>query len=365
MISPQRLVQYLSRRKLLQRGETFDAGFTITNASRRNHVLRVIRDRGTSYLIKQGIDAERIKTMQHEASVYQALGSSNGLSPYLPPHFGYDPRGQILILGLFTDTQDLRSYHESGARPSAFLGEMLGEAVAEIHAYRPNGRRARTAFARLGQHVPEIFRVHRLPIRGLRYFSAGQIELIKIVQRFGFGQHLERMRHGWQATTFTHGDLRWDNCLIPAHFSRGKNNCFKIVDWEFGGIGDPGWDVGFVLAEFLSFWISFVPVTGDSPPDRYLNSAKIPLERMQPALRSFWSSYRRRVGQKMKLDRTEAHQLLLRAVGYTSARLLHTAFEEMHGSTQLNGNVICLAQLSLNMFQRPQQACADLLGIRV
>jgi aminoglycoside phosphotransferase (APT) family kinase protein len=365
MISPQGIARYLLRRKLLRGGENFAAGFSIANASRRNHVLRVMHNRSTSYLIKQGIDAERIRTIEREASVYQALGGSTKLSPYLPGYYGYDPGHQILILGLFTGTQDLRSYHESRARPPAFIGAMLGEALAEIHSYRPRDRRSRNAFARLGQHMPGIFRVHRPSIRSFRNISAGQIELIKIVQRFGFRQHLERIRRGWQPSSFTHGDLRWDNCLVPAHFPGEKKAGLKIVDWEFGGFGDPGWDVGFLFAEYLSFWISFIPVTGDSPPDRYLNFAKIPLERMQPALCSFWSLYRRRMSQKMNLDRTETHHLLLRAVGYASARLLDTAYEEMQGSTQLTGNVISLAQLSLNMFQRSQQACTELLGIPV
>lgn len=363
IVSPHGIAPYLLRRKLLRSGEIFAGGGMIANVSRRNHVLQVTRDRSTSYLIKQGIDEERIKTIRHEASVYQALRGCNGLSRYLPRHFGYDPRHQILILESFVDTEDLRSYHESKQRSSASIGAALGEAVAEIHSYRPKDRSSRSAFRCLGQHVPWIFRMHRVSIRFLRHLSAGQIELIKIVQRFGFGPHLERIGDGWHPVSFTHGDLRWENCLIPKHFRSGKRLSLKVVDWEFGGFGDPGWDVGSVFADYLSFWISFVPVTGDSQPDRYLNLAKVPLERVQPALRSFWFSYRRRMSQKMRLDRREAHHLLLRAVGYASARLLQTAFEEMLNSTQLAASTICLAQLSLNMFQRSQQACTELLGL--
>jgi hypothetical protein len=82
---------------------------------------------------------------------------------------------------------------------------------------------------------------------------------------------------------------------------------------------------------------------------------------MQPAIRSFWQSYVRRMG----LDADMSNEWLLRAAKYGAARLVQTAFEQMQGAVQLIGNVICLLQMSLNILLRPEYAIAHLLGIKL
>jgi len=322
-----------------------------------------------SYLIKEGVGAARIATIRRESLVYRALGAHRDFSKYLPRHFGSDRDHQpLLTLELLTHTQNLRQYQESLVHTPTRIGRMLGEALAALHSLLPGNVSSRKAFASLRNREPGILHLHRPHLRSLRNLSAGTIELIKIVQRFGFAEHLEKLRGAWRPLAFTHGDLRWENCLVPLRPNFSARTRLKIVDWEFAGIGDPAWDVGFVFAEYLAYWISLIPVTGESLPDRYLNMADISLDAMHPALRSFWSSYRHRLSRKTKFEKirvqeSQSPDLLLRAVRYAAARLLQTAYEEMSDSSQLTGSVICLSQLSLNIFQKPQEACAGLLGI--
>jgi len=133
----------------------------------------------------------------------------------------------------------------------------------------------------------------------------------------------------------------------------------KIVDWELARLGDPCWDVGSVFANYLSFWLFSIPITGEDPPDRFMDLARYPLERMQPAIRSFWQSYVR----TMELDAATSDDWLLCAVKYGAARLVQTAYEQMQMSIHLTGNVVCLLQLSLNILQRPREAMVHLLGL--
>jgi aminoglycoside phosphotransferase (APT) family kinase protein len=366
MIPPSGIARYLVRQKFLRSRETIAGAFTIVNASRRNHVFKVLRTSGPSYLIKEGVDAGRVATIRRESSVYRALGAHPDFNKHLPRHFASDrdhQRLQLLTLELLAGTQNLRQYHESLVRTPTLIGRMLGEALAALHSLPPANASSRKTFARLRNREPGILRLSKPHLPSLRNLSAGTIELIKIVQRFGFAEHLEKLRGTWRPLAFTHGDLRWENCLVPLRPNFPPRTRLKIVDWEFAGLGDPAWDVGFVFAEYLGYWISLIPVTGESLPDRYLNMADISLDAMQPALRSFWSSYRRRMATKINSEKFDHRDLLLRSVRYAAARLLQTAYEEMSDSSQLTGSVICLAQLSLNIFLKPQQACAGLLGI--
>jgi hypothetical protein len=116
---------------------------------------------------------------------------------------------------------------------------------------------------------------------------------------------------------------------------------------------------GAVFSNYLSFWLFSIPVAGEEPPDRFLELAKYPLEKMQPAIRAYWRAY----VQGMGLDAAQAEEWLVRAVKYAAARLVQTGFEQMQHATRLTGNLICLLQLILNIMQRPREAIAHLLGI--
>jgi aminoglycoside phosphotransferase (APT) family kinase protein len=156
-----------------------------------------------------------------------------------------------------------------------------------------------------------------------------------------------------------HGDIKWDNLLVAR--GEGGASRLKIVDWELARVGEPCWDVGSVFGDYLGFWLASIPITGEEPPDRFLQLARYPIEKMQPAMRSFWKAYAAGMG----LTAEEQDEWLLRSVRYAAARLLQTAYEQSALTLKLTGNVICLLQLSLNILQRPTDAAGSLLGIPV
>jgi aminoglycoside phosphotransferase (APT) family kinase protein len=357
MISPTTLTQYLIDRNFLGREEAIDARLSVQNSSRRNLVFKVTRSAGHSYLVKQGINADTNETIRREASAYRNLKFDKNLDRILPKIYGYDPRSNILILELVADAMDLRSFHESQKRTPTFIGEILGSALADIHSHRVPPRN----FAKPSHFVPAVFRFHTPRLRTLGYFSPGQFEVIKIMQQFGFRKHLEALRRGWRLLSFTHGDLRWDNCLIRKRSALQQESRVNIVDWELAGAGDPGWDAAAVIADYLNFWVSLIPITGDSAPDRHLNLAEIPLERMQPALRSFWRVYAERITHLLGLTKKESQEFLFRSIRYTAACLIQRSFED--STDGLSGKMISVMQLSLNIFERTRETCADLLGI--
>ena len=168
------------------------------------------------------------------------------------------------------------------------------------------------------------------------------------------------MRDGWRADALIHNDIKWDNCLVFSSQESGRRTGLKIIDWEFAAVGDPCWDVGSMFSNYLSFWLMSILITGEEPPDRFLELSPYRLQDMQPAMRAYWRSYVRGLG----LDPSECRARLLRAVRYAAARLLQTAFEQLQSVVHINGNIICLVQLSLNILQRPGAAAAHLLGIR-
>jgi aminoglycoside phosphotransferase (APT) family kinase protein len=186
--------------------------------------------------------------------------------------------------------------------------------------------------------------------------SRGIIELIQTIQRYPeFGAGLDELRGEWRVDAFVHFDLRWDNILV----TRGRRAEVKIVDWEFAGAGDACWDVGTVFSNYLTTWVRSIPLLGESLPERLVEQARLPLSKMQPAIRAFWSSY---CGGR-RFDILTANDHLLRATKFSAARLLETVYGESQTSLRLSAHAMYLVQLSLNILKNPHAATVHLLGI--
>jgi aminoglycoside phosphotransferase (APT) family kinase protein len=295
--------------------------------------------------------------------VYQLLQSSprsgEQLRRYLPSCYSYDSEEALLVVELLRDAQDFREYHSRLGYFSSKLATVTGHALSSLHRLpkMPVTLGAKSVFS---GRMPWVLSLHRPGLRLLRDISSANIELIRIIQASQeFRQMLDELRQAWRADALIHNDIKWDNCLVYAPSDSKRRTRVKIVDWEFADLGDPCWDVGAVFSNYLSFWLMSIPITGEDPPDRFLELAQYPLERMQPAIRAFWRAYAR----GMELDGASAEEWLLRTVKYGAAQLIQIGFEHMQRSAHLNGNLVCLLQLSLNIMQRPQEAIAHLLGI--
>jgi hypothetical protein len=354
---------YLLQRGLVDPASIVAGDLTILDVSRRNQNFKVISARGPSYLLKRGISPDRAATVAREAAVYELLQSDTqsqcaGFSRYLPKFYCYDSQERLLTLELVRDAEDFRQYQARRRHFSTRLAAMMGKALGALHSVSHVKKTYQGGFS-LQQQMPWVLKIHRPHLGILRDVSEANLRLIGIVQQSAeFCRALDDLRRDWSNDRIVHHDIKWDNWLISARSSQPGSR-LKLVDWELAALGDPCWDVGSVFSGYLSFWLSSVPITGGEPPERFLELSRYPLDSMQPALRSFWSSY----VMQMSLDASAAAGWLLRAMRYGAARLVQTAFEHMQRSNQLTGNTVCLLQLSLNVMMRPHEAVVQLLGI--
>jgi hypothetical protein len=290
--------------------------------------LRVTSDKGPCYLLKQGAGRDGSAGVAHEAAVYSLLESgpaTRTFRQYLPRCIAYDGDESLLILELIANAEDLFSYHSRcGAFPASFAG-MLGKALSALHRCGTSALK-RDASGRFSGRLPWVLFLDQPGLAIFRDISSANLQVIRILQSSPeFRRQLDELRGGWRADAFIHHDMKWDNCLAFAPSPSGRKSRLKIIDWEFADRGDPCWDAGAVFANYLSFWLNSIPITGEEPPDRFLELARHPLNRMQPALRAYWTAYVR----GMELDAAASHEWLLRAVRYGAARLIQTGYEQM------------------------------------
>ena len=361
MLTIREIVPYLQARKRINAEDIVAGDLLIVEAKHRNWNYQVIRQYGPSFLLKQGIGPLGAAMVAREARVYQFLQActdAQRLRPYLPGYYDYDPHTGVLILELLRNAESLSALYRRRSRFSIRLAAAIGDALGTLHRLPPP--QAAAPEQALPTQPPWVLSLHRPRLAMFREISGANVRLIQLIQTTPeFGQQLDALRQGWQRQTLIHHDLKGENMVVFAAPDSRRRTRLALVDWESARLGDASWDAGSIFSDYLSVWLLSIPITGEAPPERFLELARYPLEAIQPAIQAYWRVYVRRMG----FDRVTAHQALMRAVQYGAARLVQTGYEQMQLSRHLTGNIVGLLQLSLNMLQRPLEASVHLLGI--
>jgi thiamine kinase-like enzyme len=353
---------YLLDRQLVSAASVANGEFKVTDVSGRHRNLTVTTD-NDGFFLKQGASQAKAAAIQREAEVYRLLHSgatTDAFTRYLPRLISYDERQHALVLERIENARNLREYHSRQGRFPLIVARTTGKAVGVLHKQTNETTSECITSGNADLPPPWILSLHRPGLGLFQEASGANLELIKVVQQFPrFGELLDELQKEWRQTAFIHRDLKWDNCLFRTGRVRQGESSLKIIDWELAGLGDPCWDVGSVFNDYLNFWLLSIPATGEIAPPDFLSLARYPLEKMHPALRALWSSYK----EQMQLDGPTEQLWQTRSVRYAAARLLQTVFEQMQVSTYLTGNAICSLQVSLNMLERPGEAAIRLLGL--
>ena len=168
---------------------------------------------------------------------------------------------------------------------------------------------------------------------------------------------LARLGRQWRPSTLIHGDVKFSNVLArkPGAADAGP----WIVDWEMVQHGDPAWDLAGALQDFLVLWVSSMPMAEELSAVDRVQQARIPLSSLRPAIAALWSGYRRGAG----LADDEVPGFLRRAVEFSAARLLQSAFEWTDDAVALPGTVVLFLQIAANLLADPGRGQFELYGL--
>jgi hypothetical protein len=359
MLNYAEAVTYLVGRRLLDCSSVVDDDLTIVDISAKNYNFRISGRSCTGFVLKQTRSVHEVDTIAREGAVYDFLTSGaagQDICRYLVKCYGYDRIHRVLVLELAEKSRPLSEHQLRTGKFSKGIAGEIGRALAILH----RGTASRPGIGLTGL-PPWVLSIHTPPLSTLREISGGNLELLRIIQGSNTFCHLlTNLQMKWCFNSVIHGDIKSNNCIVLSRRSRSPAQPqIKLIDWELAMYGDAAWDVGSMFQDYLATWIYFIPALGGSAGERFVEVTRYPLEKMQEAIRFFWTSY----AKTHALSSFASDTLLLRAVSYCGARLIQTTYESGQNQSRLPGTAIYALQVSLNILERPLEALVHLLGL--
>lgn len=370
MLSIENALPYLIERGLVTPQTVLDGELLIANAARRNRNLRVTRKDGVSYLIKQPDDPTYggAYTLRCEAGFYsfcQEEPKVAELKSLLPRMMYFDAERSLVALELFEEAKPLWSLYSKADAMSfpAHVASALGRALGLLHktlALPGAAEDARLGWLR--RDAPWVMQVHKPGPELLASISPANYQTLRILQtQENLSAHLDQLRRLWRVRSVIHSDIKSDNVLVlPApEGADPKAVSVRLVDWETVQLGDPAWDVAGALQDFVLFWVSSMTQQGAYTPEQMSATARYPLIVLQSAIRMLWRGYR--TTADLKPD--DAEDLLRRAVQYSAARLIQSAYEMAMNAPVLPISSVLMLQVSANILADPRTGQTQFYGI--
>ncbi|MGH7505239.1 MAG: phosphotransferase family protein, partial [Longimicrobiales bacterium] len=322
---------------LLSNDSIVDGDVVVSDASRRNHNLKVTRRTAASFFLNQlqHQEPQAAESFRREASFYWLVLNDPDfavLRAVAPRVHGYDPAAGVLVLEQFAGSTSLAELQSPGAAPVAPLLAELGGGLAAVHADAGRGICAGGA-SPFPRQPHWILSLHELPVQYLRFESQGTWQLVQAVRsNKEVGRVLTSVRTEWQADTLIHGDLKLDNCLVLPEPAAGGR--VRIIDWELADVGDAAWDVGSVLQ---ALWVPPMLRSGEGGEPAF------------EAACAFWSAYAQRRGYSAEASAAA----LRRAVRFGAARMVLSAYESMFNQPAMHGYTWQMLTQAVALFDEP------------
>lgn len=394
---------------LIHRGlcDSTDRLLSVASLSSKNLNLLVTLSRSmdqaspvtTRYLVKQSPFKEVGTSgdgFRQEWKLYQWIRSHQELSSlwaWLPDPVDHDPHSGVLVFRFLDHYLDLgKAYARTRVFPTN-LAAALGASVAAVHqaTFRRegaftsidpnrngndngNGNGAGHASGvdqppdlcgELEDLTPDIFR--KVPRDGLKFYILYQ-------RAPEISDAILALENSYQACCVIHHDLKLANVLLHRQWSewrppywpaqpadlvlQGNEGIVRLIDWEQWRWGDPAYDLGALVAEYLRLWLKSSPISKDLDPATALQLAAIPLEALQPSMRNLIAAY---VAQFPSIL-SQFPDFSERVLRFAGLGLLKAIQDRLHYKEPFGNLEISMMQVGRTLLCHPEAALSTIIG---
>jgi hypothetical protein len=329
-------IHHLLRIGMVTPDELLDGAVTATEYLARNHLVRVDREGGCSFTIKQPRDADSpdAVTMWTEAAIFWLSANDPEfarLARWMPRYFHYRELDKVLTIEFVAAADSLMAKLMAGAAAPALLHE-IGKAFATLHGPVSRALAAKPERRLFGASLPWVLCLGSRETRYSPPSPAAAAVHGELMHRADALAALARVRAEWRSHQVIHGDAKAANVLIL------DDGSVRVIDWEIAGMGDGLWDLAGIAHSLI--------VPNPLVPTEPLPAAAA---RARPWLESFWAGYR--AGDPELARVGDSRDAVLRLTG---ARIIQTCLESAHLAQQVSGALPPLLQLALELLTQPE-----------
>ena len=323
-----------------------DHQFTIFEQSRRNQNIIIANESDEGFFVKRANSMDHQWTVSREAEILQYIRSVHSTSYFAPRLLSWQPEKQVMITRMVSNARSMASYYRQQKRYYPSIAKTMGEQVGLLHTIPPPS---------CPQMLPPwILEIHKPTLEHMKIYSPALLHFVRFIQSDEIlCKHMDRLAQSWQSSTFIHRDLKFDNILMHRS-SRKKKYEITLTDWEISGGGDPHWDIGSIVSEYLYYWVQSTHLIQADPSLNQVQT-NIPLESLIPSIHAFVYAYL----QTSKPDHKK--KFLGTCVQYAGVRLIQFLYEGHRKSHSFGKGSALALQLAANLIKRPAEATFSLL----
>lgn len=307
----------------------------------------------------------------HEWQVYALIKrfkELNHLSFLCSPASYFDSESAVLVFNYLTDYGDLEEFYTQHRLYPIEIADYLGQTLAEFHRLtidnsdyasflkiERDGEYTRDLSQDLRAIYPEIFGA----------ISSDGIKFYQLYQRDpSLAAAIANLNDLYEPCCLIHNDLKFNNILLHLRWQNLKTqtsqpSLIRLIDWEKWSWGDPGLDLGSLIASYLKLWLNSVTVNRYISIEQALSLAAIPLEIIQPSLITLFQSYCRHFPQVL----AEFPDFLSRVIQFAGLSLIESILAKLDYYEPFDNISICLLQVAKSLLCTPEKAIASVFGL--
>jgi len=319
------IASYMIDKGLMKTKSIVDGDLIVSDLSRKNLNFTIVCENSTSYFLKQPYvtDEYSIETINRESKFYSKVFSSiifSKIQEITPRFIKFDSKNNVLI------TKFITNYQKNNEKEILFGKQMsaLGKNLGRFHSLTSQ-KMIHSEFNFLPKSFPPTILISRPRPELFSLMGLGSLQFLKDIQQneilFKFLVDLEKI---WRIETIIHGDLKFDNMIFATSETK-KGSELKLLDWELVQIGDPAWDIGTILFNFLYSHLFGEGFLKKFKMKENLEQIKSLIQTIGLDFKVLWNAYQKEMKQTKLIDET----FLERAIKYATAKLIQSSFDSL------------------------------------
>jgi Phosphotransferase enzyme family len=347
---------------------------TVKVIAAKNFNILVTFTDGNSLLIKQEIHNTQGQTkgefwsawqMQELINRFPDLG--NKVGAFLPELMYFDPENSILIVRYLTDYGDLYQYYTNEHQFPVEVARSIGQLLSTIHsqtfqqpAYQQFLERDYPSLAITHPAIDLIDRLTRITPQIFQVMPPECWQFFRLYQRFpSLSAAVIDLGNSITPSCLVHHDLKMNNILIDLDWEQPDSTIVRIIDWERAAWGDPAFDLGCILGNYLEMWLDGLPIGNSLSINESLQLATTPLELLQPSLFAIVQAYLAGFPE-ISIERPD---YLDRVIQFAGLALMQQVEGNLSEKRSFDNRGMVILQVAKQLICTPQAAMNTLFGI--